>query len=343
MGSREGDVEKRLTMSLDDIIKAQKHDSSKGRNPAANQTQRSRGGMPGRGRGRGQGAAGGRATAVAAARANQNRSSALRQEKLAEKRGQPASSGPRPVAKAIPVPMRPAQRGISRGGGRSSGRGSGGRSAPSPNGRGFGGGSGAAERSVGSGGVRDAGVVMPTSMRITIFNELADRRPPVGPRDLEQQRLEQQWGAEALRLGAGAERAEYTGGRVDRGDFGGGRSERAGYGANGFAADRGGGLGGFGAGVLKGDRDLELEMDMDDAPAAYQDERRYGGAPAPVKAAARPTSAQRAPPAAAPMPVHAPPPVQARPPLPPPHSYVGNLRMDLEPPARTTRHGLLIR
>ena len=170
----------------------------------------------------------------------------------------------------------------------------------------------------------------------------ADRRPPMNPRSLEQQRLEQQWAAEALRsarwhapaavaaapafaavasgpypalaaapypaLAAGAARSAGDGGgrgdgyggaysrHADRGEYrDSGGLGRGAFGSNGVSGSgsRGGGGGGGGYQALgraeyDSDRgDLQVELDIDDAPmdeGLYQDEGRYGGAPAPVRA-----------------------------------------------------------
>ena len=173
----------------------------------------------------------------------------------------------------------------------------------------------------------------------------ADRRPPMDPRNLEQQRLEQRWAAEALRSaywhapaadaaapayaaaasgpypasaaapcpavaavaarsagnggGGGGGGGDYGGAysrRADRGDYGDpGGVGRGAYGVNGVSGSGsrgggGGGGGGYEAGGRSGyggDReDLKMDLDMDDAPmddGGYQDEGRYGGAPAPVR------------------------------------------------------------
>ncbi len=92
------------------------------------------------------------------------------QGKLAEKRGLPPSGAARPAAKALPVSV---PRAAARGG-RTAGRGAG-RGAHGA-GRNVGaaarGPGGARAREVGRGGGQGGAVIMPTSMRITIFNEL---------------------------------------------------------------------------------------------------------------------------------------------------------------------------
>ena len=156
----------------------------------------------------------------------------------------------------------------------------------------------------------------------------ADRRPPTNARSLEQQRLEQQWAAEALRSAywhapaaaaaapafAAAASGPYpasaaapypavaavaTRGAGDGGggDYGGAYSRHADrgeyrdsggvgrgiYGPNGVSG--GGGRGGGGGYDALGR--AEHNSDMGDAPmdeGPYQDEGRYGGAPAPARA-----------------------------------------------------------
>lgn len=167
----------------------------------------------------------------------------------------------------------------------------------------------------------------------------ADRRPPTNARSLEQQRLEQQWAAEALRsaywhapaavaaapafaaaasgpypasaaapypaVAAVATRSAGDGGGGG-GDYGGAYSRHADrgeyrdsggvgrgiYGSNGVSGggDRDGGSGYDALGRAEHDSDcgdLNVECDMGDAPmdeGPYQDEGRYGGAPAPARA-----------------------------------------------------------